>query len=640
MPEKVQFIGYAINTGPIKVGSKKQYLGLADEVEDYTARVALLKTVFDKAAASSKVDADATKVLVIPEFFFRGQNGAYKLSTVNGHGDPKKKGSRGLVGELQELVKDKKWDKWVFVFGSVIAYNAATKSKSVQVSDIIMPFYKPTDTTKLNVDKPVDNNNFTVEEFFRLIVLTTELKVALAKDNQTKLLGNLDSLAKLTATNLIRKEAIGNVEVKRVADAVNTECTRDVFTKVIDSKSQQKYAKKYPFDWTFSEDKSKALDAYNISLIIEGGFEQIDQGFKNTHIAMKKYKSPIDFIKKKDVDNSVAGLYKGNVADVIADLKGGNDDEVSHIDPWHLLKYTENADNIISKVDVDTASENYKALNNAKDYGETTSTKRSWVFFTKQVTGFNDAAENLDPLGFFKVKNLTFAIDLCLDHAKGVSKAIINGLNDNEMKVVIDKVLPKASQTLVQGATAGVDIHLVPSCGLSISASGNVAKTNGYIFNCDGLNYKYEKHTNIKPGDTFRLDIKGGLLDTGGYKSMANTSTTLGMAHTGLMKVTNLDMGLTNKSTFAPVNTQTDMHQEPMAITEISLSGSPIKAVVSGGSPLSTITVDTLFNQGSTTKSLGNLPTYSHLNVLGTINDVKKAGCPGGALHIYKTVTI
>ncbi|CAG9001417.1 MAG: hypothetical protein CENE_03437 [Candidatus Celerinatantimonas neptuna] len=624
MPEKVQFIGYAVNTAPSENAAYKQvYLGLKNEVDDFTARVALLQNVFDQAEAHAKINSGATKIVTIPEFFFRGQNGAYTLETINGHGDPSKKGTRGLIGALQELVKNAKWKKWVFVFGSIIGYSAKTKEKTVQVDKIIMPFYKvgidPSKTP--TVKKPVDENELTVEEFFRYTVLETELLAAFKKDAQVKTKSNLESLAKITAKNCVLGIDSTDADVKRVTDATNTKFTRDVFLKVTDSKNQQKYAKKYPFNWTFVDDTSKATEAYNIALTIEGGFENIADAYKHTNITMKNYKSGIDFVKKANLDKASAALYKGNTSGIVVD------DTVEHLDPWGLIRNN-------GTVDKTKADELADPAKNHKDYGQTTTSERYRLFWKRDVTGVNDNAGNLDPLGIFKLGNLTFGIDLCLDHSKQVTKKLLNALAHPDIAAALPKVLPDSSRTVVANAANGVDIQIIPSCGMSITNHGVMAKVDGWVFNCDGMAGEI-----ARDGDKYKIDGTGDFITEAGYtNSTSNTSTSLGNAHSGLKKVTALDKTLAKPGTtaLAPYDT-TKVTRVDTAVDAISQSGAPLNAVVSTGSPLSPVTSAQLFSDGAvafyTVKVID--PTKTEIPL-----QVKYNGPVSGQLHIYETVDV
>ena len=84
----------------------------------------------------------------------------------------------------------------------------------------------------------------------------------------------------------------------------------------------------------------------------------------------------------------------------------------------------------------------------------------------------------------FNIDNLSFALDICLDHAEGVAK--------------------KVSQQKV-------DVHLVTSCGMQLIDKSIVAKANGHAMICDG-----------SPNDNFpRSDVRkffGGKLKDSKWK--------------------------------------------------------------------------------------------------------------------------
>ena len=83
----VQFIGYAISTvpklyveNPIQPGVNKYYLGLEDEKTDIEARIELLSMALRAAQQAFQPEANILRIFVIPEFFFRGNKGAYHTS--------------------------------------------------------------------------------------------------------------------------------------------------------------------------------------------------------------------------------------------------------------------------------------------------------------------------------------------------------------------------------------------------------------------------------------------------------------------------------------------------------------------------------------------------------------------------------
>jgi len=121
--QKVQFIGHAINTGckPLKNG-EYDYVGLEVPKDDVAERIKLVKAVLNLAKGHAKVqqnNKDVLKVLVLPEFFFRGKVGAYLLGTPE---------TVALISELQKAVKDADWANWFFVFGTALGMSALTSA--------------------------------------------------------------------------------------------------------------------------------------------------------------------------------------------------------------------------------------------------------------------------------------------------------------------------------------------------------------------------------------------------------------------------------------------------------------------------------------------------------------------------------
>ncbi|NEP86278.1 MAG: hypothetical protein F6K18_05265 [Okeania sp. SIO2C2] len=117
--DHVQFIAYCINTAPKAEWNgtnwKQKYLGLQDALMDIKQRVALVKTAIDIAYNNSQKQNQTLKIFMIPEFFFRGSRGAYAMPKVH-----------KVVEDLQKLVKDKKWQDWIFVFGSIVGFSSPT----------------------------------------------------------------------------------------------------------------------------------------------------------------------------------------------------------------------------------------------------------------------------------------------------------------------------------------------------------------------------------------------------------------------------------------------------------------------------------------------------------------------------------
>ncbi|XXF77579.1 hypothetical protein P2318_31675 [Myxococcaceae bacterium GXIMD 01537] len=114
----VQFIAYQIRTVPAQglFGNGKQYLGLQDDKLDSKARCAIMKDAFFQAEQHNDVSKDGSclKIFMAPEFYFRGESGAYSMD---------------VVTETVETLRDQvhllsKWKDWLFVFGTILGYSA------------------------------------------------------------------------------------------------------------------------------------------------------------------------------------------------------------------------------------------------------------------------------------------------------------------------------------------------------------------------------------------------------------------------------------------------------------------------------------------------------------------------------------
>ncbi len=124
---QVQFIAYEIDTSPANTiydPIKRKvvqgtYLGLPDPVEDIDARCELMtraiQTAFDNLPQASPPEAPGTtlKVFLVPEFFFRGAQGAYAMEDV-----------QVAIARLQQIAADDQWADWVFAFGTILGTSA------------------------------------------------------------------------------------------------------------------------------------------------------------------------------------------------------------------------------------------------------------------------------------------------------------------------------------------------------------------------------------------------------------------------------------------------------------------------------------------------------------------------------------
>ncbi|AUH51305.1 hypothetical protein CXB49_11010 [Chromobacterium sp. ATCC 53434] len=115
---QVQFIAHVLDTSPQMAGSRERYIGLADEAQDIRERVKLVSAVLEAAHGLPAVSGadDTLKILMLPEFFFRGASGAYSMD-----------GIQTAVSALQDLVRNAKWRHWMFVFGTIVGKSFPTR---------------------------------------------------------------------------------------------------------------------------------------------------------------------------------------------------------------------------------------------------------------------------------------------------------------------------------------------------------------------------------------------------------------------------------------------------------------------------------------------------------------------------------
>lgn len=126
--DQIVFIGYVIDTAPkVNPDGTRTYLGLADPAEDIAARCELLSGALQVAASllppPASPPVSTLYVFVAPEFFFRGDTGAYAMDDV-----------QLAVEGLQAIAADAQWDNWAFEFGTIVGqYESSVPGQKVQI---------------------------------------------------------------------------------------------------------------------------------------------------------------------------------------------------------------------------------------------------------------------------------------------------------------------------------------------------------------------------------------------------------------------------------------------------------------------------------------------------------------------------
>lgn len=105
------------------------YNGPSDLKLDVEGRVKIMKEAVEAAYRRATNDSTTLKLFVAPEFFFRGPQGSYDLSSML----PYKNGTYapidGIARGLEGIVADERFVDWMFVFGTVIASDIAEDGK-------------------------------------------------------------------------------------------------------------------------------------------------------------------------------------------------------------------------------------------------------------------------------------------------------------------------------------------------------------------------------------------------------------------------------------------------------------------------------------------------------------------------------
>jgi len=121
----VQFIGYAIPTIPQSIRDigdpnspgfvEGRYIGIEPPAADIGARIDLTMNAVEQTMKSGAVDASPTtlKIFLMPEFAFRGKNGAYSDSATVDY-------FTMFRTKFASRVADAAYEGWLFVFGTVL----------------------------------------------------------------------------------------------------------------------------------------------------------------------------------------------------------------------------------------------------------------------------------------------------------------------------------------------------------------------------------------------------------------------------------------------------------------------------------------------------------------------------------------
>ncbi len=146
---RIQFIAYEIFTAPLELDDGEIYVGLPNDFDDIAARVAWTRKVLAAAAEEADTSPEVLKVLMLPEFYFRGSRGAYGMDIV-----------AALTQALQDSIRAATWADWLVVFGTIIGISSPTYDRLVRKLTRDEDALHPTAATGTAVDPHAEKEGY------------------------------------------------------------------------------------------------------------------------------------------------------------------------------------------------------------------------------------------------------------------------------------------------------------------------------------------------------------------------------------------------------------------------------------------------------------------------------------------------
>lgn len=126
------------------------YIGHEDPFSDISRRIQIMREAVDKAYVYSDKDPETLKVFLAPEFYFRGVSGAYIFDDEEPN-DPAYCGPIcALLKGLEDIVAEKRFEDWLFLFGTVVASDKVSDSESEHLFYNFAPIYKGYDPARMD----------------------------------------------------------------------------------------------------------------------------------------------------------------------------------------------------------------------------------------------------------------------------------------------------------------------------------------------------------------------------------------------------------------------------------------------------------------------------------------------------------
>ncbi|MDE7399988.1 MAG: hypothetical protein K2N06_10735 [Oscillospiraceae bacterium] len=286
---KVQMIGLAISTTPGNMTSIAEtsddgsYLGFDDLQKDISMRIDFLKEAIKQAYEMRDKSSDVLKVFTIPEFFFRGNKGAYL-------GDNREIFNTHFDDLVYGFLAKKDFADWLFVLGTLLTSNTKADNNKepakslAKVGDSLVSIYNwlhPTNSETMQNDSLRKNPS-----------LSSLLKILDKKEN-------------VDSETACASEYLNSSEPSKDKDYL------DFLSNTLN------YC-----------DSIADIDVYNCCYIVEGGTSK-SQFFS----VQKKYKSKEDFILRGPNDNYLQTTVR------YPDIPEGSEIKKDPSDPYSIFNF-------------------------------------------------------------------------------------------------------------------------------------------------------------------------------------------------------------------------------------------------------------------------------------------------------------
>lgn len=150
------------------------YLGLDDTALDVRRRLNIMRDAVDKAYDVSNSNEDTLKIFLAPEFYFRGKNGAFEFLNEEQEDEHGCSDICHILKGLEEIVADKRFENWLFLFGTVIGSEALPQKDQFDYQFYnFAPLYKGFDPA---VSKRIGKNFIVPKRYVSNIDFLTPLR--------------------------------------------------------------------------------------------------------------------------------------------------------------------------------------------------------------------------------------------------------------------------------------------------------------------------------------------------------------------------------------------------------------------------------------------------------------------------------